>query len=191
MQLRVIKVDGSRESYFHTKVFGAISNALAVVGTGNTDVAEELAGAVTYFFHHKGQRHVRSDEIFSVIKACLSGTGNGRAAVAFSEHHHRRRIYRSRIEVVSVDGRQRYDTRQLCMARQGGRRERWNKSRIVESLLASTKMGRQTARAVAGMVEDKILNMQAIVVSTGLIEQLVLAESAAVFEAQRGQATTV
>ena len=106
MQLKVIKSDGSVEEYLHTKVMHTISNAFTCSenGDGAVSVAEDLAEVVTYFLYNKQKRPViNSHEIFGVIKASLAETGYEEAAVALSEYHFRRRLKRSRIEVIQVD----------------------------------------------------------------------------------------
>jgi hypothetical protein len=36
MKLAVIKADGTRERYIHTKIVGTIANALSIAGRGNS-----------------------------------------------------------------------------------------------------------------------------------------------------------
>jgi hypothetical protein len=96
MQLRVIKADGSVEEYLHTKVLGAISNALALVGESDIVAAEELAEVVTYFLYHERARTVTSGEIFSMVKVVLGATKYEDAAAALAERHYQRRLKRNR-----------------------------------------------------------------------------------------------
>jgi hypothetical protein len=170
----------------HTKVFGTINNALAYDGQADIDVAEQLADVVTYFLYHgKNRRTVTSGEIFSIIKAVLTATECEDAAVALSEHHFNRKLKRSRIEVVSVDIQQLADAEMLCGVQQSPPRSRWDKSRIVNDLIANYDISRQTARTIASMVEEKIFSMGLTSVPTGLIKQLVLGDAAAFLHAQR------
>jgi len=102
---KVIKTDGSVERYLHTKVFGAISNALGTAGQADTGAAEELAEAVTYYlYQQKRSQTVTSGEILSIVKAVLAATGYEDAALALSEHHFERRLKRCRVEVRDGDG---------------------------------------------------------------------------------------
>lgn len=186
MQLKVMKTDGSVEQYFHTKVIGAVGNALIACGQTDMFAAEQLAEAVTYFLYHKrDSRTVASSEIYSVIKAVLAATGFDQAAVALSEHHCHRRIKRSRIEVLSADIRELADAERLAGAGELTLRSRWDKSEIVTDLVTKYNMARQTARAVASMAEEKILNMQIMAVPTSLIKQIVLNDAAAMLRAGR------
>lgn len=186
MQLKVVKTDGTVEQYLHTKVIGTISNALALVEQSDVNIAEHLAEVVTYFLYHKQKRRrVASDEIFSIIKAVLSATNYEDAAVALNEHRFERRLRRSRIEVVCVDIQQLADARLLDRNDRSLDRTRWDKSRIVEDLMAGHDIGRQTARTIASMVEEKVFGMGLTVVPVSLIKQLVMADAAAVLRAQQ------
>ena len=185
MQLKVIKADNSVEEYLHTKVIGAISNALAHIGQDDTYIAEQLAEVVTYFLYHKQKtRSVTSSEISSIIKAALTETGYGEAAIALSEYHFERKLKRSRIEVVSADIQQLSDAKRLCKVEESGSRTRWNKSRIVEDLVTKHGVGRKTARTIASMVEQKIFSMGITLVPASLVKQLVLGDAAAVLRAE-------
>ena len=136
MQLKVIKADGSVEEYLHTKIIGTISNALADAGQGDICTAEQLAEVVTYFLYHKQKRrNVTASEIFSMIKAALTSTSYEDAAIALNEHHFRRKLKRSRTEVVSVDIQELTDAELLGKAEPLGEISRWNKSMIVDGLV--------------------------------------------------------
>ncbi len=184
MQLRVVKSDGTAESYMHTKVMGAINNALTVADRHDTAIAESLAEVVTHFVHHKyGKRTVTSSEIFSIIKAALSTANLHDSAIALNDHHYQRKLKRGRIEVVSidlcelVDASLLYDADELI-------KTRWNKSVITADLIANYNLTRQTAQTIASMVEEKILGLKITKVPLSLIKQLVLADTAAILKAQ-------
>ena len=172
MKLAVIKADGSREEYFHTKVVGTIANALGSAGRPDIHTAQELAKAVTFFLYQNySPRAVNSGEIFSIIQAVLAGAGFEDAAVALTEHHFQRKLRRSRVEVAASNA--------------SSARCRWDKSRIVEDLVAAEHLDRPTARIIASMVEEKVLNMGMSLVSSALVKQLVLSDAAAVIYAQQ------
>ncbi len=184
-QLRIIKADGAVEEYLHTKVMATINNALGEIGRADVDVAEQFAEVVTYFlYHQKNGRNITSSEVLSMIKVVLATTGYEKAAVALSEHHFERRLKRSRVEVVSVDIRELTDAEFLVGAEGPACRSRWDKSRIVEDLVAEHGLPRQTARMIAAMVEEKVFNMGITRVPSSLIKQLVLGDAAAVLHAQ-------
>ena len=185
-QLKVIKADGSVEEYLHTKVLGAISNALGSAGQADIGIAEQLADVVTYYLYHKQNRRITtSSEIFSVIKAVLAATNYEDAAIVLTEHHFERKLKRSRIEVVWIDVQELEDAELLTNGEGTDNRCRWDKSRIVEGLVTKYDVSRQTARTIASMVEEKIFSMGITLIPGSLIKQLVLNDAAAVLRAQR------
>jgi transcriptional regulator NrdR family protein len=176
MQLKVVKADGTVEQYLHTKVLGTINNALAVAGLANIDVTEHLAGAITYYLYNQRRaRTVTSSEILSMIQVVLAETLYGEAAEALSEHHYRRQLGRRRIEVTD-DQAAGYNEDMVP--------QRWDKSRVVQDLVVRHKLERSVARTIAAMVEERVLNLGLARVSSELIKQLVLADTAAVLRAQ-------
>ena len=186
MQLKVIKADGSVEEYFHTKIVGTINNALAESGQPDVFIAEHLADAVTFFLY-RSQNHctVTSGVILSIIKAVLDETDYEDSALALTEHHLRRKIKRSRIEVLHIDVQNIADIGSFYGTDESPPKSRWDKSTIVDWLVKKHQIPRQTARMVASMTEEKILAMGVSLVSTGLIKQLVLADTALAMRAQQ------
>jgi transcriptional regulator NrdR family protein len=185
MRIKVIKADGSVEEYLYTKVVGTINNALSAVDQADVDVAEQLAEVVTYFlYHEKKSRSVNSSEIFSVVKTALAATEFEDAAAALVERHFQRRLKRSRIEVVSVDIHELTDAQQIAGAGGLVQKTRWDKSIIVNDLVAKYGLCQQTARTIASMVEEKVFGMEISLVPSSLIKQLVLSDAAAVLRAQ-------
>ena len=185
-QLKVIKADGSLEEYLHTKVIGTINNALGRIDQVDICVTEQLADVVTYFLYRKqNRRSVTTNEIFSIVKAVLTTTGYEEAAVALSEYHFERKLKRSRIEVVSIDIRELADAELLAKSDELGLRDRWDKSIIINDLVAELDLPRQTARAITSMVEKKVIDMGITLVPSSLIKQLVLTDTAIVLRAER------
>ena len=183
--LKVVKADGSVEQYIHTKVLGAICNAMTAAEKADIAAAENLAEAITYYLHHrKNSETLTSCEILSIIKAVLSSTGYEDCAALLNEHHIHRRIKRSRIEVAPVDISQLADA-EVLYGQNLPQKNAWNKSIIVNDLVDKHKFSRQSARAVAAMVEEKVLNIGLNMVPASLIKQLVLSDAAAILKAQR------
>jgi hypothetical protein len=120
-----------------------------------------------------------------MIKAVLTSTGYEAAAVALGEHTLERRLRRARTEVLAIDVQDFHDVERLNRMRQPAERMPWDKGQIVVDLTAESGMPRQTARAVAAMVEERIFNMRMTVVPRSLIKQLVLGEAAAMLRAQK------
>jgi len=184
-QLKVIKQDGSSEEYLYTKVIAAIGNALALAGEPDILAAEQLADVITYTLYEKQKkRSISSGEILSIIKAALSATGYEEAAISLGDHHIQRRLKRSRIDVVSVDMNNLSDARQFGEDGDSVTRSRWDKSRIVTDLMEKYGVERSAARAIASMVEQKVLAMDFTQVPASLIKQLVLSEAAVMLRAQ-------
>lgn len=184
MQLKVKKEDGTVEGYLHTKVMGAISNALGSVGEADIFAAEQLAEVVTYYLYQQKRRNVSSSEIFSMIKAVLSATDHEEAAVALNEYHFERRVKRSRVQVASIDVQELTDAELLARGEELDGKCRWDKSVIVRGLATKHAIPQQTARAIASMVEEKVFRMGMTLVPASLIKQLVLGDAAAVLRAQ-------
>ena len=184
MQLKVIKADGSVEEYLHTKVMATLSNALGSVGRSDAFVAEQLAEAATFFLYHdRGRAKVTSGDILAITKGLLSSTGHEDAAAALSDHSHQRDLVRRRIEVVKLEVRNLSDAEELDEIRRLGLTSRWNKSQIVADLIREQNLPRATAKVIASMVEDKIVNSQFRYVSCSLIKELVLSDTVAVLNA--------
>jgi len=183
-RLKVIKVDGSIEDYLHTKVIGCVNNALALTGQENMFVAEQLAEAVTSFLYRGRQvGRVTSGEIFSMVQIVLETTLYEDAAVALVEYHHKRNLRRRRIEVVDVKICNISDAAMFGQIGGAPPGYLWNKFRIVEYLTTKYDIARQTARVIASMVEEKVLNIGITRISRSLIKQIVLADAALVLRA--------
>lgn len=185
-RLIVGKANGSREEYLHTKVMGTISKAFSSSEEGDVFMAEHLAEAVTYYLYRSNQRSlVSSGEVFSVIKTCLAETGYEQAAIALDEHHCRRKLNRSRVEVVCVELSEPADAELLYGKAASVNSSRWDKSRIVADLTNGTNLSMQTARMIASMVEEKVFGMHISHIPASLIKQLVLTDSGAVLQAEK------
>jgi len=190
-QLRVVKADGSTEAYLHTKVLGAINNALAAAGQPDITLAEQLAEVVTFHLYQEANRRsIGSGEIFAVIKAVLAATGREEAAAALAEHTLERRLRRNRTEVIEIDVQDLDDLRQLSPAQCPPARMPWDKTRIVHDLITRSHLPRQIARVIASMVEERVFSLGMTAVPRSLIKQLVLGETAAVLHAEQELQTT-
>ncbi len=189
-KLKVVKSDGTTEEYFHTKVVGTAANALCAAGQPDIHAAQEIADAVTFFLYQTiqpgaAQGSISAIEILSILKTVLADTGFEEAAVLLNEHHFERKLKRCRIEVAQSDLDGLSDAEQLIAGDSNQIRSRWDKSHIVEYLIAKHRLQRQTARAVASMVEEKVFNLGLPVISAGLVKQLVLNDTAAILHAQQ------
>ena len=186
-KLEVIKTDGSFEMYLHTKVLGTLCNAFGLTGQSDLFLAQELAEVVTYYLYHDKERiprQVSTSEILSIIKVVLTTTGHDNIAEALSEYHYDRLLKRNRTEVACTPIHTLIDAQHLCENDPSALRDKWSKARIVHDLIQDHHLPRQVARAVAGMVEDKVLRIGLTVVPSDLIRLLTLNDTALVLRAQ-------
>ncbi|NQV32123.1 MAG: hypothetical protein HQ515_05475 [Phycisphaeraceae bacterium] len=186
-KLEVIKTDGSFEMYLHTKVLGTLCNAFGLTEQSDLFLAQELAEVVTYYLYHDKERiprQVSSSEILSIIKVVLTTTGHDNVAEALSEHHYERLLRRNRTEVACTPIDTLVDAQHLCENDPSAFRDKWSKAQIVHDLIKDHHLARQVARAVAGMVEEKVLRIGLTVVPSDLIRLLTLNDTALVLRAQ-------
>ena len=166
MQLQVIKADGSTEPYLHTKVIATFVNAFVEPAEKNTFLASQLAESVTYYlYNNRDTDTITSSEIFSIIKAVLSSTGFDFAAQVVAEHSYRRNLLRARTQVVKAGS-----TRIAWLADNA---QAWNKSKIINSLIAEHNLDSASARTIASLVEEKILNSGFHIVPADFVKFLV------------------
>jgi hypothetical protein len=184
MQLKVIKADGTQEEYLHTKVMTCLVNAFACLDEAYLAAATELADTVTFYLYIQHDRNeISSGEIFSIIQAVLSSTGYDFAAENILNHRLRRNLLRTRIEVTKFDAKN-------CAAAKTNRIDltdttHWNKSKIVYDLQSEQKLDAITARTIASMAEEKIINSELRNFTTDFIKFLVISQMQAIISAQR------
>jgi hypothetical protein len=94
-------------------------------------------------------------------------------------------MQRNRIEIFYVDGEEITDAERLLELQQRAGKSVWSKSIVVDDLINNAGLDRSIARAIAAMVEEKILGMKVGRVSSSLVKQLVLNDTAAVLYAQK------
>ena len=182
MIVRVVKADGGVEEYLHTKVLLCISNALCAVGECDVVRAHQLAETVTAFVYSQRQESVRSGDILSMLKVVLAETGYDDAAGALSEYHHRRGLARRRTELVEAEVNEPADAEALRSASAEARQ--WSKGLVVEHVMKAYGLEKHAARAVAGRVEEKVLAMGMPKVWSGLVRQVIVAETALMLRAE-------
>lgn len=159
MQIRVTKVDGSTEAYLHTKVLGTTHRAMAAVQSDCLESAQILSDAVTYFLYRRFEEQtLTTDQIHQMIITVLEGAGFAAAAEALTSHRLNRRLQRRRICVIDSE-------------RQG-----WDKTLIVQDLIECYQVEEPLARAIAGLVEEKIIRMGAVHIRKGLVRHLVITD---------------
>jgi len=186
VRLKVIKTDGCCEEYLHTKVMHTISKALSDAEQTDIVTAENLSEVVTYYLYKRhGENAIPSSEILSVLKVTLTATGYEAAAEALVTHHYLRKMRRGRVEVVHVNLEGTSDAQKLFCDDYQLRKSPWDKSVIVEDLIAAEGLDRHTARTIASMVEERVFNLELTCVPASLLKQLVFSDTAAVLHAER------
>jgi hypothetical protein len=186
MQLRVIKADSTEEEYLHTKVIATFVNAFAVPAEKNTSIAQQLAEAVTFYLYNaRGSSKIASSEVLSIIKAVLCSTGFDTAAEILTEHQQRRNLLRMRVRVIKADMDNLSASSPLLQIDRFGPDEHWNKSKITNNLIKKYNLDTVTARTVASIVEEKILDSGFRLVPTGFIRFLALWQMQVILSAQQ------
>ncbi len=175
MKIRVLKEDGVIEDYKHTKVFGTLNNALALVDQASVFTAEQLAEAITFYFYKKQDSQLlKSEQVHLLVMSVLQGTGYQNAAKKLNEHRLNRKIKRNRMSVINSFKRDDPDNA-----------SKWDKGVIVKKLVASGAINRDLARAIASTVEQRVLAMEVSSVTTELISVIVKEQTDAMLTAQR------
>jgi len=182
MQVRVIKADGSKESYLHTKIIRTLSRVIDIDFEGSICLAEELAEALTYYIYSYTKTDlIYSYNIHSMLLAMITDTGYENYGSALQEHHINRVALRKRIEVVTIDDP--FEAG-IGFCDPNERSSRWNKSIIVNCLESIYGLEHYIARTIAGEVEGKVLHLGTYKISRSLIKQLVISEASAMLNAQ-------
>jgi hypothetical protein len=182
MIVTVVKTDGGLEEYLHTKALLCISNALGGAHEWDVATAQRLAEAVTAFIYGQGEERITSESIRTMIELVLVETGYGDAAAALGEHHRRRTLARGRTEVVEAEVRELGDAEAVAAGAMAIRQ--WSKSRIAEHIQNFYGLQRSAARAAAGRTEEKVLSLGMTRVWSGLVGQILMAETATMLRAQ-------
>lgn len=166
MQIRITKADGSTEAYLHTKVLGSLHRAMAAVESDCLETAQMLSDAVTYFLYRrfKGET-LTTEQIHQMILTVMEGAGFAAGAETLTAHRLNRRLQRRRINVIDSE------------------RPAWDKGLIVQDLIEHYRIEEALARAIAGLVEEKILRMGAVHIRKGLIRHLVMTDMEDLLEA--------
>jgi hypothetical protein len=182
MVIVVEKAEGGIEEYLHTKVLLCISNALCAAGEFETSIAERLAEAITSFVYGSNLDRIASTQIFSMVRIVLSETGWEEASNVLAEHTHRRKLCRSRIEVVDAELLEMRDAD--AMMEPGRRVRQWSKGLVARQVMDEFGLEQQLARAVAARVEERVLAMSMSRVWSGLVRQLIISEAAAIIRTE-------
>jgi len=173
---RVKNRDGSESPFDEERIVRSIHRASRERGEGDIVVSRELAGVVTLFLerrHWDSIPHV--DDIQDMVERVLLETGHMEAARAYI------RARQSSSRTVSSPAKARTPTlfpesTLFVVTGSGEGGAMWDASRIVTALTREAGLSAETASAVAGAVEKKILGAGLERISSRLIRSLVDAE---------------
>jgi len=139
--IRVVKVDGSLETFDHLKLTAAFWKVLAPAGQGY-DRARYLADAVWFFLSRSHLRQATTGAIFEMAMKVLHNAGLNCSAQAMA-------AYRTRRQGRRVLVRVRHDEHLTA----------WDKSWLSGVAQQYWCLSSTTARIIAGQIEHDLLQM--------------------------------
>jgi hypothetical protein len=157
---KVAKRDGSTELFQIGKLRRSLAAAMR---TCNYDAryAEALARAIAV--HVKDWDDARpptTEYVFRCVRAVLSETGLDDVAREIVRHRRTRALQRRRLAVVDPN-------------RSGRPPRSWSKATVVQTLVRRFEMRAESARILAGEIEQRALALNYSVLSTSLIAELI------------------
>jgi len=163
--------------YDASKIADAIFKAALAVGGEDRFIAEELAAAVTDYLdnHYEGDAPGIED-IQDMVEKVLIETGHAKTAKAYILYRDRRNQARRAMHVRKARQEQARSTTDLALLVDTGAKDAlvpWDKSRIAEALEKEAHLDSETARKVAGSVEEKVIASGMARITTGLVRELV------------------
>jgi hypothetical protein len=165
--LTVRKRDGHVEPFSIAKVVESLRRCLQE--THDPDPRATAVGMAEALIHFLGEQiedgPIPSARVADLIEAVLTQTGYAAAAMAFVHGARRRHRLRRGLHVVHFrDAEGRYVNR------------RWSKSTVVASLQKKHGLSFSTARRIAGEIEAALFRSGLLLVTTGLIREMVVSE---------------
>lgn len=136
----VIKRDGTTEPFDFERLAGTLWRGLYAVG-GDISDARQLAAAVAAHLRRQRYDHIDTDTLFELTLKALRRIRFAEAAELLLLHRTLRETRRE----------------QLKVRHPGGQLTRWDKSWLVRLAEEHWPVSRQTARIIAGEVEDHLL----------------------------------
>jgi hypothetical protein len=168
MQIQVLKANGSQEPYLHTKVLGTLHKAMALSDPESLEKAQSIADAITYYlYHHGGPHEISTEQIHQLILRALDSTGHEVTAELMDQHRLHRSLQRNRIEVIDGD------------------MIGWNKVFIVSWLIDNYGIDHLMARAIAGTVEEQVMQLGLTRIRKSLVRHLTVTNAEQLLEADR------
>lgn len=157
------KCDGSLERFEFVKLRRGLAAAMRDCGYG-VHLADALAQAVTIHLRDwREKRPPSSEYIFRCVQTVLDETGLEEVA----RHLAAQRRYRAcrRRGLLVLDSR--HPSRAATP---------WRKGMVASTLQRRHKLGRKTARILAGQIEERVLSLNYSVISSALLAELIRSE---------------
>jgi len=180
---QVRKRDGRIVPFDRVKIADAIFKAAQSVGGQDRYLAQDLSEAVTMYLEREFQQKTPSvEEIQDIVEKVLIKTGHAKTAKAYILYRERRtRIRRVRKGFPPDDtGREEDDRRTtelreipLSVRTSDETINRWDRSRIIETLIRETGISRNIAEIIVTEVEDEVVASKIAHLSSSLIRELV------------------
>jgi len=135
----VLKRDGQPEPFDRRKLGGCLLRALRA-DPKDARLAEALCRAIEFYLAHRHLRCVSSAALLEMALTALRAAGLAQAAECLESHHAARVRLRSR----------------LTLHHRPGLKTSWSKHWLAAQAASQWKLGRTTARFLAGQVEDEL-----------------------------------
>jgi|GEM_PF-1658546 len=167
--IRVLKRDGSVEDFNFSKLLTCIRHGFQGSGEPldrHKATSKGLTEAVqTYLERSEPHSPVPTHYLAELVELVLTQTGYTAASLVIKEHADLRGRRRNWVKVAQ---RRERDGRIV--------QKRWSKSRVVRHLVEIHRLETPSARMIAGRVEQLVFNCGIKVVTTGLVDEMVLSE---------------
>jgi len=167
--ISVLKRDGSIEPFVLAKLHNCIGHGFVASGQPQergSSTSRGLAEAVqTYLMKSRSHTAVPSDHLTELVELVLTQTGYAGAGSAIRHHHHARERLRRWIKVATFRARDGHLAHR-----------RWDKSRVVRSLIDAHALDAPAARIIGGRIEQLVFNCGLKVVTADLVRELTKCE---------------
>ena len=182
----IIKRDGREEGFDRLKIAGGIFRAAQSIDGKDTELARNLAVAVTlYLAKALGQEKPTVEHVTDAVERVLVEMGHMRTAMAYVRYRDRRNELRrlrgvdARAVLKELTG----DSHTETFVNQEGDRisvrasdqtvAGWSRGKIIDGLIRETGLDPETADRIAAEVEDRIRAANLSVLTTALVRELV------------------
>ncbi len=142
---------------------------MSAAGSGDRNLAEELAAAVGHFLAVRHHDPLELDAIEDMIERVLMETGHRTIARHYVLLRAKRARVREQIEVRRAEP----GVLPVVEGRRSRLAQQWERGRISRALIEEADLGAEEAAAIARAVEDKVLRAGIRAITTSLVRELV------------------